>query len=272
MTIQTLINHYRTAKTMHETMSPSLAEKLTHIERVFGQLPITTTGLALVEAAKAAWPSVAPGTLKRYLVQLRAVLRRAERDGLIAKAPLIDVPYVHDVVYVDVTTSEIKMLLDYLQWTETRWYLLVLLLTHTGARLGEVLALNESSFTRHGVRVLKMVGRRTKTVERTIPYTPRMAKAVASGAFQGNSRIVPVGIGDASVPSCLGRVLDDATKALGLPTLRVHDLRHAFAAMLAESGADLADIATALGHSNTAMSMRYRGLVKSRLTGLMATI
>jgi site-specific recombinase XerD len=60
--------------------------------------------------------------------------------------------------------------------------------------------------------------------------------------------------------------------ALAIPRLRVHDLRHAFAAILAEKGADLADIATALGHSNIQMAMRYRGLVRARLHAVMAGI
>jgi len=272
MKIHSLVLHYRAAKSLHEVIPDSLAYKLKHIDRVFGQLDAATPGMVMVKAAQAAWPGAAPGTIKRYLVQLRAVLRRAERDGLIAKAPLIDVPFVHDTVYVDVSTYEVKMLLDFLQWAEPRWYPLVLILTHTGARLGEALAIREDSFTRHGVRIVKQVGRKTKTIDRIIPYSPRLEKAVASGAFKHNPRMAPKGIEDASVASCLGRVLDDATKALGLPTLRVHDLRHAFAAMLAESGADLADLATALGHSSTAMSMRYRGLIKGKLTGLMATI
>jgi len=272
MNIQTLITHYRKAKTLHEAMSPSLAEKLLHLERVFGYLPASSTGMALVATAKAAWPHVAPGTMKRYLVQLRAVMRRAERDGLIAQAPLIDVPYVHDTVYVDITAAEVRRLLDFIQWKEPSWYPLVLLLAHTGARLGEALAVTESSFTRHGIRIEKLVGRRTKTIDRTIPYTHRLASAVASGAFKRNAPMAPECLQIASIPSVLGRVLDGATKALGLPTLRVHDLRHAFAAILAESGADLADIATALGHSNTAMSMRYRGLVKARLHSIMASV
>lgn len=272
MNISDLVAHYRAAKGTHSPVPDTIEDKLKHIERVFGAMPHDTSGIALAKAAKAAWQGCAPGTIRRYLVQLRAVMRRAERDKLIAQAPLIDVPYVHDTVYVDVTTSEIKMLLDYIQWTEPRWYPLALILSHTGARLGEALALKEDSFTRHGVRILKQVGRRTKTIERTIPYSDRLANAVASGVFQRNHRMAPQGIEDASVASCLGRVLDDSTKALGLPTLRVHDLRHAFAAMLAEKGADLADLATALGHSSTAMSMRYRGLVKTRLNGLMSSI
>jgi len=272
MNIGHLIQHYMAAKEQHATAPATLKDKVDHISRVFGGVSVDATGIELVEIAKKAWPRAVPGTVKRYLVQLRAILRRAERDGLIAKAPLIDVPYVHDTVYVDVSKAEVKMLLDYIQWVEPKWYPLTLLLTHTGARLGEVLSINEASFTRHGVRIAKQVGRKTKTIDRVIPYSTRLGQAVASGVYKNTSRIVPEGLQHASVSTCLGRVLDDATKALGLPTLRVHDLRHAFAAMLAEQGADLADLATALGNSSTAMSMRYRGLVKGRLNGIMATI
>jgi len=271
MRINELIRYYEAVKSAYEPMPKSVSDKLSHVARVFGDMPASSTGIEIAAAAKAAWPTASPGTMRRYLVQLRAVMHRAERDGIIQKSPLIDVPYVHDTVYVDVNADEVKMLLDFLQWTEPRWYPLVLLLCHTGARLGEALAMSESNFTRLGVKVSKVVGRRTKTIDRIIPYTNRLQRAVASGVYKRH-RIAPDGVGDASVASCLGRVLDDATKSLGLPKLRVHDLRHAFAAMLAEGGADLADLATALGHSSTAMSMRYRGLVRGKLTGLMASI
>lgn len=272
MNLQHLLTHYRAAKTQHGAILPSLEDKLKHLERVFGHLPADTTGMALVTTAKRAWPTAAPGTLKRYLVQLRAVLRRSERDGLLAKAPLIDVPYVYDTVYVDISGAEVTLLLDYLRWTEPRWYPLALVLTQTGARLGEVLSLKPENLTRHGVRIVKHVGRKSKTVDRVIPYTSRLREAVALEAIFCNGRLVPEGIENASVSTCFGRIVDTSVQALGLPALRVHDLRHAFAAVLAEKGADLADIASALGHTNTAMAMRYRGLVKGRLTGIMASI
>ena len=272
MNISHLVAHYRAAKSIHIGIQPSLEDKLKHIERVFGGLPSGTSGLALVAEAKEAWPRCAPGTMKRYLVQLKAVLHRAERDGLIPKAPFIDLPYVYDTVYVDVSAEEVARLLDFMRWAEPEWYPLVLVLTQTGARLGEALALTPASYTRHGVRIVKVMGRRTKTVERIIPCTKRMQQAIDSGYLQSHEGLVPAGIAPTSVPTCLGRVLDDSTSALGLHKLRVHDLRHAFAAVLAEKGADLSDLTAALGHTNPAMSMRYRGLVKGRLTGVMALI
>jgi integrase len=272
MNINNLILHYTEVKSLHSPLPESLADKLKHISFVYGHMPVTTEGKVLVAKAKENWSKAAPGTVKRYLVQLRAVLNRAQRDGLIKMAPVIDMPYVNDTVYVDVTGSEVNMLLDYIKWTEPSWYPLVLVLAHTGARLGEALSMTPGCFTRHGTRISKPVGRRSKTIERTIPYTQRLHVAVASGAIFRNERLTPTGIEDVSVPTCLGRVLDTSTKALGLPKLRVHDLRHAFAAVLAENGADLADLVAALGHSSPTMAMRYRGLVKGRLNTIIGGI
>ena len=272
MKIKDLIAHYSARKILNSALPPELDEKLRHLLRVFGEMDAACDGGEIVAASLQAWPDAAPGTRKRYLVQLRAVMRRAERDGVILRAPLIDLPFVHDTVYVDVTGSEVKLLLDYIKWTEPKWYPLALVLMHTGARLGEALALRPGCFTRHGTRIAKAVGRKTKTVDRTIPYTSRLQAEALSGNLMRNEKLAPVGIADDSVATCLGRVIDSSTKALGLPSLRVHDLRHAFAAVLAENGADLADISSALGHSNPAMAMRYRGLVKSKLTGIMSGI
>lgn len=271
MNINDLIEHYRVRRRLSSTLSDDTEDKLRHISRVFGNMKADSDGSAFLLAGKAAWQHASPGTLKRYIVQLRAVLRRAERDGVIARAPLIDTPFVHDTVYVDISVAELTRLLDYIEWTEPQWYPLVLVLSHTGARLGEALGLTERSFTSHGTRIAKPVGRKSKTVERTIPYTPRLQEAIRTGLVAAG-RLTPRGLSDESVSSCLGRVLDVSTEALGIGRLRVHDLRHAFAAVIAERGGDLADISTALGHSTPAMAMRYRGLVKGRLNGILSGV
>ena len=42
-----------------------------------------------------------------------------------------------------------------------------------------------------------------------------------------------------------------------LEDFRFHDLRHTFASWARQSGADIADICEALGHSNIAVTMKY---------------
>jgi integrase len=48
-----------------------------------------------------------------------------------------------------------------------------------------------------------------------------------------------------------------ALKDSGLADFRFHDLRHTFASWARQSGADIADVKDALGHSDIAMTMRY---------------
>lgn len=270
-TVSDLICFYRAVKTIHgEEVSPSIEEKLSSLMTIYSNTPADSNGVRLAKMANDAWGHLAPGTVKRLLVQLRAVYRCAEKAGVISKAPHIEVPFVHDTVYVDVSTKEIDRLLDFISWVEPHWYPLSLLLSHTGARLGEALRVNESSFMPRGTRIVKPTRRRSKTIDRVVPYTSRMRSAVDRGLF--SCGLVPEGIADKSVPECFGRVLDKATGALSLPTLRVHDLRHAFASIIAEQGGDLADISTALGQSSPAMAMRYRGLVRGRLDSILGAV
>lgn len=48
-----------------------------------------------------------------------------------------------------------------------------------------------------------------------------------------------------------------ALKDCGLVDFRFHDLRHTFASWARQSGADIADVKEALGHSDISMTMRY---------------
>lgn len=69
-----------------------------------------------------------------------------------------------------------------------------------------------------------------------------------------------------AMPERKGRVFDTrnfekrwraALKDAGLNDFRFHDLRHTFASWARQSGADIADVKDALGHSDISMTMRY---------------
>jgi integrase len=53
------------------------------------------------------------------------------------------------------------------------------------------------------------------------------------------------------------RCLNQLTLAAGIPPLRVHDLRHSFASICAQSGASLLQIKGLLNHASTATTQRY---------------
>jgi integrase len=55
-----------------------------------------------------------------------------------------------------------------------------------------------------------------------------------------------------------------ARKAIGKPTLRVHDLRHVGAVLAAQSGATTAELMHRLGHTTAEMALRYQHVAAGR--------
>ena len=275
-----LIEHYIAEKTAYSPLPDGLADKMARLERAFSHLRQDASGAEIIVAAKRAWPGVKDGTIRRYLVQLRAVLRMAEADGLIRKAPRIQLPYVYDTIDIDINTDGIVRMLRWVRFNAPEWYVLTTMLAHTGARLSEVLRLSSLDFKPNGITISKLADRRTKTISRVIPYTARTREVYIGIQLQeswatgegGALRLVPRGIADQSVSTCLGRVIDRCVSELGLNPLRVHDLRHCMAVLIAEAGGDLSDIASVLGHSSVSMSARYRGMVPARASGLMGAM
>lgn len=58
---------------------------------------------------------------------------------------------------------------------------------------------------------------------------------------------------------------DSLRKKVGLPHLRMHDLRHSFASFLVNSGHSLYEVQQLLGHSNPRTTMRYAHLSSETL-------
>jgi integrase len=57
---------------------------------------------------------------------------------------------------------------------------------------------------------------------------------------------------------------DAARKKANLPSLRMHDLRHTFASMMLDGGADIVDVQKALGHTQLKTTAVYLHLTESR--------
>lgn len=57
---------------------------------------------------------------------------------------------------------------------------------------------------------------------------------------------------------------EKARKAIGRPTLRVHDLRHVGAVLAAQSGATTAELMHRLGHTTPQMALRYQHVAEGR--------
>lgn len=126
------------------------------------------------------------------------------------------------------------------------------------------------------VRFLAMTGLRRGELLRLVPADIVDACIVLDTRTKsGKGRAVPLPaeatrIAAARLPWALTekelrREFESARAAAGLPGVRLHDLRHAYASQLAATGAHAADMRDLLGHSSLAVTSRYTHVSADRL-------
>lgn len=145
------------------------------------------------------------------------------------------------------------------------------LLLDTGMRVGELLLLEFRDVREGELHVRKKDHGKSKG--RTVPLSTR-AKAAVELVRKAPSAKVYTDCGKDFGGSSRSRMLlattlEQGCEAIGAPRLRVHDLRHTFAYQAAMHGADLGDLQQMLGHKTLAMTLRYRGYIKSRATSVV---
>lgn len=150
------------------------------------------------------------------------------------------------------------------------WRPWVILTPQQEARLWRLLPVRQ----RAKAQLLKHLGVRAGVVLNLTWQQIDWAHRLAHYTSKGKSAVIPLNESALRILKALGpkpsgrlfaetsttmlrRSWDHARRALGLPTLRRHDLRVTFARQLASRGVDLKTIQALLGHSTPAMTLRY---------------
>ena len=147
------------------------------------------------------------------------------------------------------------------------------LLAVTGARKNEVLHAKWSDVDL--ARSLLTVPRSKNGRPRHIALSPVAAEIVRRQAArcQNGHPYVFASPRKADLPlEDVRRTWARAVKAAGLPAgLRIHDLRHSFASVLANLGTPLSEIGVLLGHQQLSTTQRYAHHAPQRLVATAAT-
>lgn len=133
----------------------------------------------------------------------------------------------------------------------------------TGARLGEVLGMTRGQIRDGGAIWIKPAATTKQRREHIVPLAPAAQEVIARQPTHSTGLVFAREDGEriASVRKTLAWAL----KRADLKSVRVHDLRHSFASVLVNSGASLALVGAALGHSSPTITARYSHLATEAL-------
>jgi integrase len=140
------------------------------------------------------------------------------------------------------------------------------LLVFTGARLGEVLGLRwEWIDTERGEARLPD----SKTGAKTIHLPPPALEVLAGlPRIEGEPHVLGARRGTTFIEAPWRRIREQA----GLPDVRLHDLRHAFASVAASAGMGLPIIGKMLGHTQAQTTQRYAHLASDPVKAAATTV
>ena len=216
-----------------------------------------------------------PGTLRHKVQALRALYRYLLRRGEVAANPAAQVELAKmpkplpKFVREKTVDAVLDAGIDMQDFTQVRDRLMVMLLYETGIRLSELIGLQDSAVdvTKHE---LKVRGKRDK--DRIVPFGDELAQWVetyralraAVAAECGNLLITLKG--KPLYPSLVYHVVHDAlAQAGGSGKLSPHVLRHTFASVMLNNGAQLNSVKELLGHENLAATQVYTHVTLSEL-------
>jgi integrase len=247
-TVQMLCEAYWGDHAQHRASHATILGQLAAIRRHLGKdrkLSSITNAAMLDYRAKRRGDGLEKHSINREITIMRAAMRH------VAEVHGVNVPALH---WEKLKSEEPPPRQRYLTFEEWGTLLaaahpsikpILICAVTTGLRKSNILTLDWSQ-VRLSARRIALTVKGGKIHE--VRITPLLAAALSA------------------MPEQKGRVFDrrnfekrwrQALTAAKLTDFRFHDLRHTFASWARQSGADIADVKDALGHSDISMTMRY---------------
>ena len=208
-----------------------------------------------------------PATLRLHLQALRALYRYLLRQGVVDVNPaaIVELAKLPKPLPTFVRAGTVDTVLDAdideQDFAQVRDRLIVMLLYETGIRLSELIGLQDAAVdTAKGE--LKVHGKRDK--DRIVPFGSELAAAVEhyrtlrASVVPECGNLLVTARGKALYPSLVYHVVHNALAAAGgTGKLSPHVLRHTFASVMLNNGAELNNVKDLLGHESLAATQVY---------------
>jgi integrase len=266
---------YLAIKQGEDRLSLDTNTKVDFFRDTFGNLdiPNVTNDVIATRTAKR-FAKLKPNSRRRWLNILSAIMQLAGDTWGIA-VPRVKRPTVDDAREIHFDSHVVPLFLDAIEASPYTFYTPhFTTLVHTGVRLGELLRVQVSDLTSGELKVQKQ-GKFGKTVYRQIPLSSRMQSIIPLLPDWGYAFLKAKGkpFKSAHEASILfNSIMRSICGQMKHEVLRVHDLRHTFAFIAAQNGADIGDLQLLMGHKDISQTMRYRGFVPSRAINAVASL
>jgi integrase len=237
---------------------------------------------------------LSPATIGRVHATLRKALSDAEADELVVRnvAKVVPPPSAPRPEVEALTLDQARTLLAAVR--DDRYGAAYVLMLTVGLRLGEVLGLRWSDVDLEGagLRVRRQLRRVDGALVFSEPKSSRSRRAVSLPAVAVEALVrhrarqtvttldglvFPSSVGTPMEPRNLQRHWYGLRERLGLPTVRLHDLRHSAASLMLAGGVPMRAVMETLGHSSIALTAdtyshvldEVRRDVASRMDGVL---
>jgi len=234
----------------------------THLLPYFGDKSLDSiTPLMIEEFISKKKSQIKPATINRCLALLSKIFNDAVRWGYLVNNPMKQVSKLNEPEqgFNYLTKEQVKKLLKNASPNARP---ILMLAVYTGMRKGEILALKweHIDFEKKIIKVEETPEGSTKSKKvRYIPIHPDLLIELKKLKLKSRSEYV-FPAEDGGMRKDFRKALNYALKRAGLPRIRIHDLRHTFAANFIMSGGNILTLQKILGHSDLKMTMRYAHL------------
>jgi integrase len=232
-----------------------------------GPLPLNRITLEATERflGELAEEGLADSTVRHHGQLLKRCMSLAVKWQVLDADPLsgLKLQQVHDAREYFLSDEELQRLLHVLRTNSARVPALAAqMLLFTGARLSELLNARYEDLDLHSsAPTWTVLAENSKSKrKRHIPLNEEALKVIDQLPSKGVSAYLFTNSRNGERLQGIDKAWQRLRKEAGLPTLRLHDLRHNFASMLVNSGESLYTVQRILGHQDPALSARYSHL------------
>ena len=208
-----------------------------------------------------------PATLRRRVQALRALFRYLLRKNLVNDNPASQVELAKlpkplpKLVREKTVDALLDAEVDLGDFTQVRDRLIVMLFYETGIRLSELIGLQDAAVDTVK-RELKVHGKRDK--DRIVPFGDELCQWIGryrelrAGVWPECGNLLVTAKGKPLYPQLVYRVVHGGLLAAGgTGKLSPHVLRHTFASVMLNNGAELNSVKELLGHESLAATQVY---------------